>query len=104
MLQTLTTEAGMLGQVLLVSLVLGAGLPILFGLGLRATAWGSGGDAEEHAEGVSPAPHPIGRVLGVLCFALVVAGVLLGITYVVASGFGWELSFAHGWPALAAKA
>jgi hypothetical protein len=39
----------------------------------------------------------------VLCFALVVAGVLLGITYVVASGFGFELSFADGRPALAEK-
>jgi hypothetical protein len=103
MLDTLTTELRMIGQVLLLSLVLGAGLPILFGLGLRATAWGSGGDAEEHAEGVSPAPHSLGRALGVLCFALVVAGVLLGITYVVASGFGFELGFADGRPALAEK-
>jgi hypothetical protein len=103
MLDTLTTELGMIGQVLLISLVLGAGLPILFALGLRATAWGSGGDAEEHAQGVSPAPHPLGRVLGVLCFALVVAGVVLGITYVVASGFGYELAFADGRPTLAEK-
>lgn len=99
----LTTELGMLGRVLLVSLVLGAGLPILFGLGLRATAWGTGGDAEEHGEGVAPAPHPLGRVLGIACFALVVACVLLGITYVVATGFGWQLSFAHGLPTLVEK-
>lgn len=98
--ETLLTEAGMLGQVLLVSLVLGAGLPVLFALGLRATAWGAGGDAEEHGAGVRPAPHPLGRVLGVLCFAVVVLGVLLGITFVVASGLGLELTFPGGVPSL----
>lgn len=101
---TLAVEAGMLGRVLLVSLVLGAGLPVLFGLGLRAMAWGAGGDAEEHAVGVRPAAHPLGRVLGVVCFAVVLAGVLLGITYVVASGLGWELSLSHGLPTLTEKA
>lgn len=97
------TELGMIGQVLLVSLVLGTGLPVLFALGLRATAWGAGGDAEEHGAGMSPRPHPLGRVLGVLCFALVVAGVGLGLTFVVASGFGYELDFAHGFPTLVAS-
>lgn len=92
----LATEAGMLGQVLLVSLVLGAGLPTLFALGLRSMAWGTGGDAEEHAAGVQPRPHPLGRVLGVLCFALAAAGVVLGITVVVASGLGHELSLGGG--------
>lgn len=96
------TELGMLGQVLLVSLVLGAGLPVLFALGLRATAWGAGGDAEAHDPGAAPRPHPLGRVLGVLCFALVVAGVLLGITVVVASGSGYELAFSGGLPRLVA--
>lgn len=99
----LATETGMLGQVLLVSLALGAGLPILFGLGLRATAWGTGGDAEEHAAGEAPRAHPLGRALGVLCFALAVAGVLLGITVVVASGLGYEVSLGGG-PLLVEKA
>jgi hypothetical protein len=98
--ETLLAEAGTIGQVLLVSLVLGAGLPVLFALGLRAMAWGAGGDAEEHEAGVRPAPHPLGRVLGVLCFAVVVLGVVLGITVVVAGGFGLELGFAGGWPTL----
>ena len=92
----LATELGMLGQVLLVSLVLGAGLPTLFALGLRATAWGTGGDAEEHAPGAAPRPHPLGRALGVLCFALAVTGVVLGITVVVASGLGYEVSLGGG--------
>lgn len=99
----LATEMGMLGQVLLVSLVLGAGLPVLFGLGLRASAWGAGGDAEEHAAGAAPRPHPLGRVLAVLCFALAVAGVVLGITVVVASGLGYEVSLGGG-PLLVEKA
>ncbi len=98
----LMTELGMIGQVLLVALVLGAGLPVLFALGLRATAWGAGGDAEEHPTGVSPRPHPLSTALGLVCFALVVAGVLLGITFVVASGFGDELDFRAGFPWLVA--
>ena len=76
-------------QVLLVGLVLGAGLPAVFALGIRAMAYGAGGDAEvEQAP-----PHPLGRLLAGLCFAVVVAGVALGITVVVAGGFGKEVVF-----------
>ncbi|MCG7287792.1 hypothetical protein MHY85_17645 [Cellulomonas sp. ACRRI] len=92
----LATETGMLGQVLLVSLVLGAGLPVLFGLGLRAMARGAGGDAEEHPAGAAPRPRPLARLLGVLCFALAAAGVVLGITVVVASGLGYEVGLGGG--------
>lgn len=76
-------------KVLLAGLVLGAGLPAVFALGIRSLAYGVGGDAEvDHAP-----PHPIGRFLAVLCFALVLGGVALGITIVVASGFGKEVVF-----------
>ncbi|MFQ6171647.1 hypothetical protein ACK8HX_08580 [Oryzobacter sp. R7] len=76
-------------KVLLAGLVLGAGLPAVFALGIRSLAYGVGGDAEvDHAP-----PHPIGRLLAVLCFAVVLGGVALGITIVVASGFGKEVVF-----------
>ena len=35
-----------IGQVLLIGLLVGAGLPALFSVGIRAMAYGTGGDAE----------------------------------------------------------
>ena len=91
-------------KVLLTSLVLGAGLPAVFAVGVRAMAYGQGGDAEVHGTGTAaPAPHPLGRVVGVLCFAVVVLAVALGITFVVATGFGRALSFEHGYPTIVSK-
>lgn len=91
-------------KVLLASLILGAGLPAVFALGIRSLAYGAGGDAENHASGTSgPQPKPIGTVVGYLLFALVVLGVVLGITFIVASGFGKALSFEHIYPAIVDK-
>ncbi|SOC57047.1 hypothetical protein SAMN05421879_11070 [Ornithinimicrobium cerasi] len=74
-------------QVLLVGLLLGAGLPAIFALGIRALAWAEGRDAEvSHAE-----PQPLGRVLAYLCFALAGIGVLLGLAVIVSGGVGMEL-------------
>ena len=91
-------------RVLLAGLALGAGLPLLFALGIRAVAWGTGGDAEVAESGVTgPTPRPLGTALGYLLFAVVVLGVLLGITFIVASGFGKALSFEHIYPTIVAK-
>jgi hypothetical protein len=92
------------GQVLAVCLVLGAGLPALFALGVRALAYGTGGEAQVHASGVSaPTPHRVGTVLAYTCFTIVVLAVALGITFIVASGFGKALSFEHIYPTLVNK-
>jgi hypothetical protein len=86
-------------KVLLASLILGAGLPVVFAAGVRSMALGAGGDAEiDRTE-----PHRIGRALAVLCFLLVLAGVALGITIVVASGFGKSVSFQHIYPTIVSK-
>ena len=53
--------------------------------------------------GAGPGPHPAGRIGAGLAFAIVLLGVALGITFVVATGFGKELSFEHIYPALVAK-
>jgi hypothetical protein len=91
-------------RVLLASLILGAGLPVLFALGIRSLAWGAGGDAEVHESGVTgPTPRPLGTVVGYALFAVVVLGVLLGITFIVATGFGKTLSFEHIYPTIVAK-
>ena len=77
------------GRVLAAGLILGAGLPFVFALGIRALALADGGAAE-----VSEAsPRPWARPVAWLCFAAVVVGVLLGLTVIVSSGFGRELVF-----------
>ena len=82
-------------RILLIGLILGAGLPTLFALGVRTMAWGAGGDAEMHAEGVLPKPHTTGRLIAYVIFTTVVAIVILGISYIVAHGLGYDLVF-HG--------
>jgi hypothetical protein len=92
------------GRVLLVCLVLGAGLPALFALGVRALAYGSGGEAQVHATGVSaPNPNRAGATIAYVCFTVVLLAVALGITFIVASGFGKALSFEHVYPMLIDK-
>ncbi|WP_433088180.1 hypothetical protein ACQP1P_19865 [Dactylosporangium sp. CA-052675] len=91
-------------RVLLAGLILGAGLPTLFALGVRSLAWGAGGDAEVHADGTAAAKaNPAGTVLGWVCFVVVLLGVVLGITFIVASGFGKALSFEHIYPTIVDK-
>jgi hypothetical protein len=89
-------------KVLLYSLLLGAGLPVVYALGVRALAIGSGdGDAVAGAPVVRRTP--VGTALATLCFLVVLAGVAVGLTYVVASGQGKMLSFDHVYPTLVPK-
>jgi hypothetical protein len=50
-----------------------------------------------------PTSRPIGAVVGYLLFAIVVLGVALGITVIVAGGFGKALSFEHLYPTIVDK-
>lgn len=86
-------------RVLVAGLLFGAGLPAVYALGIRALAYGTGGDAEVSHE----PPHRVGRVLAYLAFAIVVAGVLLGLSVIVVSGLGMELSFDGGVPTIVDK-
>jgi hypothetical protein len=91
-------------KVLAASLILGAGLPLIFALGIRSLAWGAGGEAEVHTTGVTgPKANPFGTVLGWVLFLVVLAGVALGITFVVATGFGKVMSFDHVYPTIHSK-
>jgi len=96
---TLTLAAEALWKILAVGLVLGAGIPVVFSAGIRAMAYGAGGSAETAAGGTA-APHPVGRVLGVVCFVVVLLAVALGLTFIIATGFGKALSFEHVYPTL----
>lgn len=82
-------------QVALAALVLGAGLPTLFALGVRSFVL-AGPEAPRQ-------PRPALRIAGVVLFALVVAAVLVGLTVILATGFGKEVSFEHIIPMLVDK-
>ena len=88
-------------KVLLYSLLLGAGLPVLYAVGIRAAALGTPG--ADGAGITDPRRHRVGRVLAVTCFVVVIAGVAIGLLYIVASGQGKMLSFDHGYPTLVPK-
>lgn len=88
-----------LGQVVLISVLVGAGLPALFAFGVRALALGSGGAAEvDHRPG-----RPALTVVAYLCFALVLAVIAAGITIIVSSGLGYHVSFDNVIPTFAKK-
>lgn len=78
-------------MVLLVGVVVGAGLPAIFAFGIRALAYGAGGDAEVSHE----AGHPVGKLIAYLCFAVVLAVIAMGISIVVSSGLGYSVDFSH---------
>lgn len=86
-------------KVLVAGLLLGAGLPAIFALGIRSLALGTGGDAElDHRPG-----NPMGKVLAAVFFGIVLLAVGLGIMTIVASGFGKAVSFEHVYPVLIDK-
>lgn len=94
MLQLFTNA---IGQVLMVGLIIGAGLPALFAVGIKSVAYGSG------AAGTGSLPRPVGTAIGWLCFGLVVAVIGIGIAIIVSSGFGYQVSFEHIVPTFVKK-
>jgi hypothetical protein len=90
------------GQVALAALLLGAGLPALFAVGVRSfTLAGAGGGTADGER--SRVPVPVLRTVGVLCFVLVVAAVAIGLTVIIATGFGQEVSFENVFPTFVPK-
>lgn len=84
-------------KVLVVALLLGAGLPLVYAVGLRALAIG---------DGDSPGPRrspALGRALFGVSLLIVLAGVGLGLTYVIASSVGQHLVFDGVLPHLVAR-
>ncbi|MFT4296131.1 MAG: hypothetical protein QM582_12045 [Micropruina sp.] len=73
-------------RILVAGLLLGAGLPILFALGVKSLAWANG-----DLPGTSR--NPIGRVLAIALFSVVLLAIALGISYIVAHGFGYTIGF-----------
>ena len=92
-------------KVLVYSLILGAGLPVVYALGVRASALGT--VAVDGAEGGEAAVlrrrHLLGKAAAGVCFAVVLAGIGLGLAYIWASGHGDQLSFEHTYPTFVPK-
>jgi len=87
-------------KVLVAGLVLGAGIPALFALGVRFTAAGAGGEALSVPDQSARKGY---AGLGAACFVIAALAVALGITVIVASGFGKMVSFEHVFPTLVDK-
>ena len=68
-----------LGKVLLVGLVLGAGLPAVFAVGLRLYADGTGGT---DADGAQVPPNPAMKLLAYVLFAFVALVIVTGILWI----------------------
>ncbi|TWS20441.1 hypothetical protein FK529_03570 [Tsukamurella asaccharolytica] len=100
-METLSLALDAVWRVLLVGLLLGAGLPALFAVGVRGLAIGNG---HEREDGTVHQPNPLGNVLAIVAFVVVVAAVLLGIAMIVASGFKYELTFDNIYPWFEKKA
>ena len=88
-------------QVLLASVVLGAGLPVIFALGVRSLAWGTASDG---SDGTAPrSGNPAGKAIAVLLFAVALCILAIGIYSIVVGGHGKELQFHGIWPEQVAK-
>ena len=88
-------------RVAIAGLIFGAGLPALFAFGVRSTVLASGAGDKVGVRTSLP-PH-INRAIGIICFALVLLGLIVGILIIVGAGLGKELTFDHFVPTLQDK-
>lgn len=77
--------------VLVVGLVLGAGLPAIFALGLVAHSAGAGDVAPDGT--VTHAPNPALRFLGLALFALVAAVIVIALLWITRSTIEHHFGF-----------
>jgi hypothetical protein len=75
-------ELEALGQILLVGLLLGVGLPALFALGIKSLNTGRTGVAAGRDGEVSKA-SPVGLAGAAICFAVCVLAVAFGIVVII---------------------
>lgn len=90
-------------KVLLYSVVLGAGLPVVYALGVRSLAIGTTAPTEAPEGTQTVGRHPLGVALATICMIVVAAGVAVGLAYIVAAGHGEQLSFSGGLPTFVPK-
>ncbi len=74
-------------HVLVASVIVGASLPTLYGLGVRQLA------ASGHFAESAPVRARVHRVAASLLFILTILIVVVGLGYIIAHGFGVEVTF-----------
>ncbi|HEX8297727.1 MAG TPA: hypothetical protein VF594_01090 [Rubricoccaceae bacterium] len=84
-MEVLTHALAAIWQVLVVGLILGAGLPALFALGMRSLSSGRLAGADGHLSSDAPPVSALGRAGAFVCFGIVVLTALYGIAIIVHS-------------------
>ena len=87
-------------KVLLWSVILGAGLPAVFALGIRSLAWGTPAEAEASGTVVTGGGNVAGKVIAGILFLVVVYCVAAAIVFIIASGKGDDISFSYVVPTI----
>ena len=82
-MEILTHAFAAIWQVLVVGLVLGAGLPALFALGMLSLSRGRMAGTDGHLRSDAPPVSSLGKIGAVVCFGLVVLTALFGIAVIV---------------------
>ncbi len=77
-MDTFTAILGSLGKVGAISLILGAGIPLVFAYGVRF--WSM--ETAPAGAGQPAGRNQLGQALGILCFGIVSVAVIVGILYV----------------------
>lgn len=89
-------------DVLIAGLLFGAGIPVVYALAMRALTLRSETTVDDTGA-IHTRPSALGRGVSGLLIAVVVAGVLLGLLLIVASGFGKAVSFENIIPMIVDK-
>ncbi|MGC0364546.1 hypothetical protein ABH922_002530 [Rhodococcus sp. 27YEA15] len=71
-----------LWQVVLVGLLLGAGLPAIFAVGLKFLDSGRGGSPDATGSAVATR-NPVAVTAGIACFVVVLGAIVTGILYIM---------------------
>ena len=82
-MEIFTNAFGAIWQVLVVGLLLGAGLPALFSLGMLSLSRGRMAGSDGHLRTDAPPVSSLGKIGAIVCFGLVVLVALFGIAVIV---------------------
>ena len=89
-------------KVFVAGLVFGAGLPFVYAVALRVMTIGATTYADPSGE-IHSTPRMSSRLFAGLLIAVVVAGVIIGLMIIVATGFGKEVTFDTIYPTITDK-
>lgn len=82
-MEILTHALSAIWQVLVVGLLLGAGLPALFALGMLSLSSGRMAGSDGHLRSDAPPVTALGKIGAIVCFGLVVAVATFGLAVIV---------------------